>query len=142
MIPIGRLPIRSAVAIRAIIIEARADVIRIDRSGDIRLVARNASVRRICVTRSVAGHARRCRMRPGQDKTGRAVIEIARFPRGRRMTGPAIMIKVILLMVRISRRGKVSLMTVKTQARCAHISAGMTRNAGQRSVRTGQRKSG
>ncbi len=142
VIPIGRLPIRSAVAIRAIIVEARADVIWIDRSGDIRLMTRDACVRRIRVARSVAGHARRCRMRPGQDKTGRAVIEIARFPRCRRMTGPAIVIKVILLMVRISRRGKVSLMTVEAQARCAHVSGSMTRNTSQRSVRTGQRKSG
>lgn len=65
MIPIGGLPIRSAMTGRAVIIEASAGVIRIDGSGDIRLVAGDAGVRRICVARSVAGHARRCRMRPG-----------------------------------------------------------------------------
>ena len=69
------------------------------------------------------------------------MIEIAGLPRGRRMTSAAIVIEVILLVVRVSRRGEVSLMTVKAQARCAHISAGMTRDTGQRSVRTGQRKS-
>jgi len=57
------------------------------------------------------------------------------------MTGTAIMIEVVRLVVGVSRRSKISLMAIKAQARCAHISAGMTRNASQRRVRTGQRKS-
>lgn len=103
MIPIGRLPIRRAVTGRAIIVEACTDVIGIVGSGDISLMARDAGVRRIRVARSMTGHARRCCVRSGQRKSGRAVIKVARLPRGRRMTGSAIVIEIILLVIRIGR---------------------------------------
>lgn len=137
VIPIGRLPARSAMTCRAIIVKTGAGVIRIVGSGDIRLVARDTSVWRVRVACSMAGYASRCRMRPGQYKSSRTVIEIARFPSSGRMTGTAIVVEVVLLMVGISRRSEVSLMTIETEARCAYISAGMTGNAGQRSVRAG-----
>lgn len=70
-------------------------------------------------------------MRTGQSKSGGAVVEIARFPRGRRMTGAAIVVEIVLRVIRICSARKVTAVAVKAQTRCAHISAGMAGNTGQ-----------
>ena len=54
------------------------------------------------------------------------------------MASRAIVVEIILLVIRIRSRGKVTLMAVETQARCIGVAACVTGNTGQRGVSTGQ----
>lgn len=59
------------------------------------------------------------------------MVEVARFPRTRRMTRAAIVVEIILRVIRISRSRKISAVAIKAQARRVYISAGMAGNTGQ-----------
>ena len=54
------------------------------------------------------------------------------------MTGGAIVIEVVLLVIRVGCRGEVAGVAVETSARRIRVPGGMTGNASQRCVRTGQ----
>ena len=58
------------------------------------------------------------------------------------MTGGAIVVEVILLVIRVGCRGEVAGVAVETSARRVRVSGSMAGDASQRRMRTGQTKAG
>ena len=122
----------------AVVIEVVLLVIRVGCRGEVAGVAIEASARRICVSGSMAGNASQGRMRTGQAEASRAVVKVGGLPCRSGMTARAIVIEVVLLVIRLGCRGEVAGVAVETSARRIRVPGGMTGNASQRRVRTGQ----
>jgi hypothetical protein len=142
VVPVCRFPIRGSVTGRTVIVKSCAAMIRIDGGSNIGLMARNASVRSIDITRRVARYTVSRSMRSGQCESSQAVIEITRFPRRCRVTRDAVVVKVILFVIRIGRAGEVATVAIKAQTRRTHVAGRVARNTRERSVSPCQCKTG
>lgn len=109
-------------------------MIGVGRRTNIRLMTGNTGARGVGVTGSMAGYARRAAVSTGKWEVSIAVIEGTWFPCRCRVASRAIVVKIILLVIRIGGRIKVSLVAVETQARSIGVSACVAGNTRQRCV--------
>lgn len=94
-------PGSSGVALGTIVVEVVIDMIGVLDRREFVLMATVAANRRARVAGCVTGNASHRNMRAGQNKSGRVVIKMRRFPRCRTVTLSAIVIEVVHDVIRI-----------------------------------------
>lgn len=122
----------------AIVGESRLDVIGVGCCRNVALMARDAGAGSICITAGMTSHASHAAVGASERKSGCCMVERTRTPGGCGMTGGAIVVEVVLLVIRIGCRGEVAGVAVETSARRIRVSGSMAGNASQRRMRTGQ----
>ena len=125
MVERTRTPGRSGMTGGAIVIEVVLQVIRVSRRSEVTGVAIETSARGIRVSGRMAGNASQRRMRTGQAEASCTVVKVCGFPCRSGMTGGAIVIEVVLLVIRLGCRGEVAGVAVETGARSICVSGSM-----------------
>lgn len=93
---------RGIVTRRAIVIKVILRVIRTCGSGEISRVTRVTRTASVGVAGRMTGQASNAGVAAGQQEPGSAMIKAGGIPGCRRVTGGAVVIKIILHMIRVS----------------------------------------